>query len=442
MRLRHGITALFVCLGLIGCEPPADEPPQLSMGVWQASLELPGGKMPFGIEFGREGESGFRATLLNGQERVTVPEVTFATETGALSLVFPAFGNRIDATLKDGALVGELRKLQRTEIQVIPFTAKPGSVANTSAAPPQVDLSGRWEVTFTEDDGSTYPAVGEFAQRGDRLFGTFLTPTADYRYLGGRVDGNTMTLSTFDGAHAFLFRGEVDPDGALHGEFWSGLASYETFVAARNKDAILPDANQLTYLNPGYERFEFEFEDVAGNVVRHDDPRFDGKVVIVTLAGSWCPNCHDEAAFMAPLYEKFRDQGLEIVALMFEHVGSDKAAARRQVSAFRDKFSIQYETLIAGTSDKDQASELMPSLNAVMAFPTTVFIDSQGTVRRIHTGFSGPGTGEHYTKLTGEFTALVETLLAEANVSESPAEAVGEDTPPTDDTVSTPETEG
>ncbi|MEM1263115.1 MAG: TlpA disulfide reductase family protein [Pseudomonadota bacterium] len=441
MRLRHGITAIFVGLGLIGCEPPADEPPQLPMGVWQAALELPGGKTPFGLEFGREGDSGYRATLLNGHERVTVPNVTFDSETGDLSLVFPAFGNRIDATLQDGVLVGNLRKLQRTEIQVIPFSAKPGTVADATALS-QVDLSGRWEVTFTEDDGSTYPAVGEFAQRGDRLFGTFLTTTADYRYLGGRVDGNTMTLSTFDGAHAFLFRGEVRPNGNLTGEFWSGLASYETFVAIRNKDARLPDANQLTYLNPGYERFEFEFEDVNGNVVRFDDPRFDGKVVIVTLAGSWCPNCHDEAAFMAPLYDKYRDQGLEIVALMFEHVGSDKEAARRQVGAFRDKFAINYETLIAGTSDKDQASELLPSLNAVMAFPTTVFIDSNGGVRRIHTGFSGPGTGEHYTELTSEFTAFIETLLAEANATDAAAEAVEEGAAPADEAVATPETEG
>ncbi|MEL7536804.1 MAG: TlpA disulfide reductase family protein [Pseudomonadota bacterium] len=409
-------------LSLAACERPADSPPELTTGVWQAVLELPGGQAPFGLEFGREGDR-YLATLINGHERVSVPDVRFDPTDGTLGLGFPAFGNRIDARLVDGQLTGHLSKLQRTEVQKIPFSATPGSVADTHAAPPQVDLSGRWAVTFTEDDGKTYPAVGEFAQRGDRLFGTFLTPTADHRYLGGHVRGREMMLATFDGAHAFLFRAEVQPNESLTGEFWSGLRSHETFVATRNEDAALPDANTLTFINEGYERFEFSFEDLDGNTVSLDDERFAGKVVVVTLAGSWCPNCHDEAAFMAPLYQKYRDQGFEIVALMFEHVGDDVEAARRQVAAFRDKFDIEYVTLLAGTSDKDQASEMLPSLNAVMAFPTTIFIDATGAVRRIHTGFTGPGTGEHYTELTNEFTDYVETLLAEAAAPSTPEPA-------------------
>ena len=405
--------ALLALAGLAGCEKTPAGPPDLATGTWQASLELPGGPAPFGLEFGREAD-GYIATLINGHERVSVPDVRFDNTSGELMLSFPAFGNRIDARLVDGRLVGSLKKLQRTEVQVIPFSAAPGSVVDPNAQPAQVDVSGRWAVTFTEDDGSDYPAVGEFAQRGDRLFGTFLTPTADYRYLGGRVAGNTMSLATFDGAHVFLFRGSVTPSGAITGEFWSGLRSYETFVATPDENAALPDADKQTYLNDGYERFEFEFEDLDGNVVSLADPRFAEKVVIITLAGSWCPNCHDEAAFMSQFYKDYRSRDVEIVALMFEHVGDDREAARQQVQAFRDKFGIEYTTLLAGTSDKDEASELLPALNAVMAFPTTIFIDATGTVRRIHTGFTGPGTGEHYTELTNDFTAFVDALLTEA----------------------------
>lgn len=437
LRSAQRLSALAAVIVLAGCEQPANQPPELATGIWQASLELPGGATPFGLEIGRE-DDGHRATLINGHERVSVPEVVFSAESGELTLAFPAFGNRIKAQLVDGQLVGNLAKLQRTEVQVIPFAARPGTVTARDVQPAQVDVSGRWTVTFTEDDGSTYPAVGEFAQRGDRLFGTFLTPTADYRYLGGRVEGRTMTLATFDGAHAFLFRGEVTPSGAMTGEFWSGLKSYETFVATPDENAALPDADTLTFLNEGYDRFEFSFADLDGNVVTLDDARFDEKIVIVTLAGSWCPNCHDEAAFMAEFYKQYRNRDVEIVALMFEHVGNDIDAARRQVQAFRDKFAIEYTTLLAGTSDKDEASKLLPSLNAVMAFPTTIFIDANGVVRRIHTGFSGPGTGEHYEALTKDFTDFVEQLVAEAaagpvplpeDVLDAEQDEVGSDVP-------------
>jgi thiol-disulfide isomerase/thioredoxin len=39
---------------------------------------------------------------------------------------------------------------------------------------------------------------------------------------------------------------------------------------------------------------------------------------LVNITGSWCPNCHDEAPFLAEVYNKYHDRGLEIVALSFE----------------------------------------------------------------------------------------------------------------------------
>ena len=142
------------------------------------------------------------------------------------------------------------------------------------------------------------------------------------------------------------------------------------------------------------------------------DARYRNKVLIVTLSGSWCPNCHDEAGFMAPFYRRHRERGLEVVSLMFEHF-EDVERARLAVSEFRRKFDIQYTTLIAGVSDKKEAANVLPQLNGVFAFPTTIFMDRRGRVRRIHTGFSGPTTGEHYQQLVHSFTETAETLLAE-----------------------------
>jgi thiol-disulfide isomerase/thioredoxin len=104
--------------------------------------------------------------------------------------------------------------------------------------------------------------------------------------------------------------------------------------------------------------------------------------VIVMLAGSWCPNCHDETAFLAPFYREYRDRGVEAVALMFEHFGEFERAAAA-VSEYRSKFDIDFPTLIAGISDKEDASTRLPQLSGVFAFPTTLFIAVPGGARII-----------------------------------------------------------
>ncbi|MEO0996514.1 MAG: hypothetical protein AAFX58_03250, partial [Pseudomonadota bacterium] len=199
------VSALTACGG-------GDAPAEPPTGNWRAELILPGGSAPFGLELGRAGEN-FRATLINGQERVKVPVVRYDAAAHTLLLDFPAYNNRIEARFADDQLRGTLTLTKRDGLQQIPFTARHGAAQKTRGAREGsiVDVSGRWAVTFTEADGSTYPAVGEFAQRGSRLFGTFLTTKGDYRFLGGELRGDGFSLSTFDGAHAFLFKARAMP---------------------------------------------------------------------------------------------------------------------------------------------------------------------------------------------------------------------------------------
>ncbi|MEM6818759.1 MAG: TlpA disulfide reductase family protein [Pseudomonadota bacterium] len=418
MRHKLGIlvTLLSVlALGACGSETEtpssADQPTTLRTGPWHANITVPGGDIRFGMELSRVDDQ-LEVTLINGSERVRVPEVSLDED--RLVLRFPAFNNEIRARVRDEQLSGTLTLVKRYgKTQAMPFVAIPGArpVAE-DVVPAKGDLSGRWAVTFTEPDGTQYPAVGEFSQRGNRLLGTFLTQTGDYRYLGGSVSGRNFELSTFDGAHAFLFKASADDNGELTGQFWSGTQYEESWTGLRDEEAKLADPTTLTALKAGYDRFTFEFPDLDGNPVSIDDPQFAGKVVLVTLAGSWCPNCHDEAAFMAEIYPRYREQGVEIVALMFEHLEAPDEAME-QVRRFREKFGIEYVTLLAGVSDKTLANEALPSLNKVLAFPTTIFIDRRGEVREIHTGFSGPGTGQHYDETRNLITGLLDTLVSE-----------------------------
>jgi thiol-disulfide isomerase/thioredoxin len=410
-RLAALLSALLIVVASAGgCGSRSRE---LQPGSYRAVLELPGGELPFGLDVAQE-ESGPVLYLVNGEERVRVTEVT-VTE-GRLTAHMPGYENTLGAEIRGGKLQGELSLLRPGgERQVLPFRAEVGQAWRFFEEPAtdNADIAGRWAVTFTSDAGKKSPGVAEFAQSFERVTGTILTPTGDHRFLAGEVRGDELYLSRFDGASAYLYRARVDERGDLAGEYWSGKTGHQKFRAERNPDAVLDMSGVATGMRNPSVKLEFTFPDLDDRPVSLTDPRFQGKVVIVTLTGSWCPNCHDEAVFLAQLYRDLRGQGLEVVSLMFEHYG-DFAQAAAATRRFRDDLGIEYTTLIAGTSDRDEAAKALPQLAGVFAFPTTIWVDRSGTVRKIHAGFSGPATGAHYAELTREFKEFTLGLLAEA----------------------------
>ena len=391
--------------------PTVDDERLLPAGAWRGEIEIQGKKLPFRMEVSYvAGAEAPNVEFINGEERVPVDEVHIGKD--RVSLVMTAFNTRIDGRFKDGRLSGTLTKINEgAERQEMPVTLVPGQHHRffPMLKPPGVDLTGRWRVMFTEPDGGNYPAVGEFRQEGSQVYGTFMTPTSDYRYLAGAVRDNRLYLSAWDGYHVFLFEADVKDDGTLSGEFWSGPSWHETWTAERDANATLPDMDKPTYLKEGAGPFAFTFPDQDGNPVSLSDPRFDNKVVIVQLAGSWCPNCADETRFLAPWYRENRERGVEVIALMFEHFDDFESAAR-QVRTWREKHGVDYATLVAGTSAKDDVAGKLPQLNDFLAFPTTIFVAPDGEVARIQTGFNGPATAR-YEQEIAKFNATVDALL-------------------------------
>ena len=405
------VRCLLICTASLAALAACGRSDSVEMGTYRAILKLPGGDLPFGLELAQEA-TGPVGYLINGDEHVKLTEVTI--KGSHIEIKMPGYENRLIADAHGKQWQGEmfLDKLGGKD-QHIPLHAELGPSYRFFPQPSgNANVSGRWAVTFLEDGGKPEAAVGEFSQSQDVVTGTILTSTGDHRFLAGQVHDGELYLSTFDGAHVFLYKAKLEPDGGLSGDFWSGSAYHERWTATRNPAAALPDAYSLTSMRSGSKTFDFAFPDLTGKTVSSQDPKFKNKVMVVALAGSWCPNCHDEAAFLAPLYRDYRDRGLEVVSLMFEHFGDfERAAAATQ--RFRQHYGIDYTTLIAGISDKDDASKKLPMLERVYAFPTTIFIDRQGQVRKIHTGFSGPATGDHYTQFVDEFKQTVDELLAE-----------------------------
>ncbi len=410
------VLSLAAALGLAACHrgdaPAAASGNDVKMGVYRVVLQTPGGELPFGLEL-KQGDSHVIGYLINGPERLLLSEVKI---TGShLEIVMPGYENVLRADAIGNELRGEIFLVKlNAKNQHVPLRATLGETYRffDHPASDNADVSGRWAVKLIDDSGAPEAAVGEFSQSHDAVSGTILTATGDHRYLAGQVKGDELYLSTFDGAHVFLYKAKIAADGRLDGDWWSGLAFHEKWIGTRDAAAQLPDAYGVTALRDGVKTFDFAFPDLSGKTVSSKDPPFRGKVLIVALAGSWCPNCHDEAAFLAPLYTDYRGKGLEIVSLQFEHFGDFQRAAEATLR-FRQHYGIEYTTLIAGISDKDEAAKKLPMLKSFVAFPTTIFIDRQGNVRKIHTGFTGPATGDHYVQFVNEVKTTLDQLLAE-----------------------------
>ncbi|MEE8526033.1 MAG: TlpA disulfide reductase family protein [Thermoanaerobaculia bacterium] len=419
--IRTVLLVLLAAAAGCGERDPAEDVDHVAAplaGNWRAVLTSPGGELPFTLSIIEDGGT-LSAVARNGDEEVPFSSVERSGD--RVTLHFDWYDSEITADLTGGSrMEGRWRRTSPAGAEsVLPFAAAREdsrrflpAESTEDAAPATVD--GHWAVEFRDPDGSE-PARAELAQVGDEVTGTFLTPTGDYRFLAGSFEYGLLRLSTFDGAHAFLFQARALDDGTLKGDFWSRDTYHATWTARPidEDEDMLPDAWTLVGLTNDEGRFGFAFPDLEGQTSTSEDPRFDGKVLLVNVFGSWCPNCNDEAPLLAAWDRRYRDRGLEIVGLAYEFSGEPERD-RTMVARFAARHGIDYPLLLAGTSDKQAAAETLPDLTAVIAYPTSIFIGRDGKVRKIHSGFSGPGTGSHYQRLVAELEGLIEELLAEA----------------------------
>lgn len=402
MRLILVLLALTV---LFSCNTNGS----LKEGPWRGVVKMQGQEMPMNFFVKKAGDN-YQVVMQNIDEEIVLDEIRIAGDSVLMNMHI--FDTEIHARIEGETLSGYYVKNYEKDFK-LPFNATYGEshrfvkVASTATE----DFSGTYAVDFVHE-GDTTVAVGIFHQSGNELTGTFLTPIGDYRYLQGNVENGEMMLSTFDGNHAFVFKARKTEEGTLIGDFWSGKDWHETWTGVKDDNATLPDPESLTFLKEGYDKIEFSFPDVNGNMVSLTDERFKNKVVILQIFGTWCPNCMDETKFLAQWYPKNKDRGVEILGLAYE-AKDDFEYASSRVTKMKEKLSVPYDFVIAGTKDKEEAAKTLPMLNHVLSFPTTIFIGKDGAVKRIHTGFSGPGTGIYYERLIQRFNQTVNACLEE-----------------------------
>jgi thiol-disulfide isomerase/thioredoxin len=271
-------------------------------------------------------------------------------------------------------------------------------------------IAEKWEVTFDPKSDSPYKSVALFSSVGNNVSGTFLTETGDYRFLDGNRSGDSLYLSCFDGSHAFLFKANVFRD-SIYGAFLSGKHWKGAWNGKVNPDFELTHPDSLTYLI-NETLFSFSSTDLNGNPFIFPNKQFENKVTIIQIMGTWCPNCMDETRFLKELHETYNKEGLEIISIGYE-VGQTFNEHADKIEKLQQRYALPFTFLVGGAANKGLASEHFSMLNKIISFPTAIFIGKDGSVRKVHTGFNGPGTGTYYTDFIKEIDLFVRLLLKE-----------------------------
>jgi thiol-disulfide isomerase/thioredoxin len=381
-------------------------------GMWDATITYNGTEIPFKMGLSGTG-SNVKGWFFNGDDK----EISNAgkLEQGKLVLDFDSYLAKLTATVKDGVIDGEYGPILKKMCAIHAVRATSAEPKATANAP---SVGGQWDLQNVASSKGEKAWRLILRQNGSAVSGAILRVDGDTGTLTGSYRDGKFVLSHFSGSRPALLILKPASDGtmdvslsALHGFNEMKAVRPET---ARAKGLPAPtDPDTHTTVKDASKGFPFSFPDLQGHVISNTDAKFRGKVVVINVTGSWCPNCHDEAPFLAQMYDKLHSQGLEVVALNFEEADQLKDPTR--LRAFIKEYGIHYTVLLGG--ETDSAKEKLTQAVNWDAWPTTFFVGRDGTVRGVHAGFPSPGSGELYKEAKEKFTSTVEKLLAENQTS-------------------------
>jgi cytochrome c biogenesis protein CcmG/thiol:disulfide interchange protein DsbE len=119
---------------------------------------------------------------------------------------------------------------------------------------------------------------------------------------------------------------------------------------------------------------DFTLQDMNGESVTLSD--YAGKVLLVDFWATWCGPCKVEIPGFVELYDKYRDQGFEIVGMLVE----DQIA---KAKPFAEEFKMNYPVL-----DGDKRDDIQEAFGPIWGLPTAVLISRDGKICKKHSGFT------------------------------------------------------
>ncbi|WP_422932106.1 peroxiredoxin family protein [Singulisphaera sp. PoT] len=399
-------------LAVVGAIAPSARAGELD-GVWDAVVQYNKVELPFRIELKGDG-TGFTGSYLNGD--VKVSSTSGKLEGKTFHLDFDHYLTELDGTLKDGKIEGKFQSTSSRggDSRQSAFHAERVKPSREHAANvPRID--GLWELPVESPKGEkSWRFI--VRQQGDEVSASILRVDGDTGTLNGRYRDGKFVLAHFSGVRPL--RVEVTPkeDGTIRVAQFGRPGIARDLVgyrpeAARAKGLPEPaDFSKHTKVTDASKPFTFKLPDLDGKTVSNEDARFKGKVVVAVVTGTWCPNCHDEAQYLVQLHKKYRDQGLEVVALDFEEIAEQESGYKR-ARAFIKQYGVEYPYLLGG--DPVEMWVQVPQAENLNSWPTTFFIGRDGLVKRVHSGFASPASGDFHKQAVEQFDETVRKLLAE-----------------------------
>ncbi|MGB9696091.1 MAG: peroxiredoxin family protein [Ignavibacteria bacterium] len=413
MRIvKTGCLILLIFFSVLNCGKKS----KLLEGNWRGVIIIQTNSLKNEVPFSfsvLSNQDNYTITITNAEEKIEVKEVVISND--SLIIKMPVFKDEIRAKiLSPDSLIGEYIHFGSRSNYNMPFYAK-GNVKDRffiGEEKPQYNITGKWETSVQPGEKDEYKIIGIFEQQGTYIKGTFLSTSGDFRFLEGTVSGNKIFMSCVDGSHTLLFKADIKDSTTIENGILVGSPNWqEKWVAVKNPNAELPNPESEVTVRPGYHTIDIRLNDLNNNPLSLEDERYKGKVTILQVMGSWCPNCMDETRFFAQLYDNYKDRGFEIIGLCFE--SKDFLQSKQRIEKFKHDLQAKYEFLYAGEVGKNNVLTTLPFLTDFKGYPTTIYLDKKHSVRKVYTGFSGPGTGKYYDKLKSEIINFIEKLLRE-----------------------------
>lgn len=409
-------TILFILYIVIfdSCIEVAQPFSQIPPGVWRAELELDEGvHLPFNFEVMYDDSDQMSMELMNGEERIKVGEVSFGKNQKLLDTIrmnFPLMDSYIRGVYKENVIEGYWNVNYKDNYR-IPFVAHFGQKHRFTQTTkiPALDVTGKWKTTFAVETPDQYPAIGEFVADKNKVAGTFLTETGDYRFLDGEVQGDQFMLSCFDGSHAFLFTADITESNSMIGKFYSGSHYQTNWIAHQDEAATLTNPYELSKAIDSSKPINFSLPSTDGDIVSLDDDQYKGKPKLIKITGTWCPNCLDESKFLIDYKKQNPELDLPIIAIAFEKY-RDENKALDVLSKYKKRLNIPYDIVYGGYYDKSEATAKLGFLDKVISYPTLIFVNKDNQITKVHTGFSGPATSQ-YEDFVRDFDQDIRNLI-------------------------------